>query len=707
MKKITIFILVLMLQFLYCNAVVQFSGEGKGTKDRPYEIRTAKQLEEVHKFTDREDVYFKLVKDICLDNSYDYMTGSYSTVGIGSSTSPFRGFFDGGGHTISNVKRKGYGIHQVIDMEPDTIGHVNVGGVFNYIKGATIRNLKLKDVTVRGGESVGGLVGRAVESKIENCEIYDATVRGDNYVGGLVGMSYDTDIVDSYACTAVNGRDAVGGLVGAVAVYRDGILYIRRCWTMGTVDAEVSGGGIIGRGYLNGTVVQNRCGLVISACNSNSAVTCDEYAGGVAGILWGSNRAEIYMDGVTVHGSYIRGAKTAGIATCVDDLSDGSPVRKISVRNCLVASRSLEGSTYTAGLVYLEFNTNKPIDFSGYDCFVLSSCVVASDKIMADNDVYEGANLSAKNILVRDDVQMIGNVKAVSGSEIQKIPTDRLMKSQAYESIGWKFDEWAIVDNETFPYLGWQSVPVIVDSNLETGDANIEGKSFEATQVNVDCLGRRFSAMSSDNAWVVELDPMEIWDGYVSVHARSADNGPSSVTPVYVASRDDVTIIFEEPVVVYNYDDGIEDDVRSRFFLVPRFSTVPEWIKVYVKLQSSNRGVYNFGSYMRVDGEKFYSGSVGETMITASWGKVSATCKMIITGKNAIDGVNTDSDYMIAINGKVLSVSSENAIRVDLYSISGVLLRQCVCRAGTTEMELVSGTYILRIGTNVHKIYIR
>ena len=89
----------------------------------------------------------------------------------------------------------------------------NSGGVgmFNFIKGATIKNVKLTDASVTGGYSVGLLVGNAgvevssvsmsasIGNLIGNCTVSGqvTALRKDNqgaYAGGLIGFNDgDTD----------------------------------------------------------------------------------------------------------------------------------------------------------------------------------------------------------------------------------------------------------------------------------------------------------------------------------------------------------------------------------------------------------------------------------------------------------------------------------------------------------------------------------
>lgn len=86
---------------------------------------------------------------------------------------PFRGVFNGNGHTIRNF---------IVNGKKS-----EVSGLFGYIKGAVIQNLQV-DCIVHGGTYAGALAGINDDSKILGCH---AAVKGDAQYcfGGLVGKN--------------------------------------------------------------------------------------------------------------------------------------------------------------------------------------------------------------------------------------------------------------------------------------------------------------------------------------------------------------------------------------------------------------------------------------------------------------------------------------------------------------------------------------
>ncbi len=242
---------------------------------------------------------------------------------IGTSDSPFRGTFDGNGHTISNFS---------------ITGDVSNAGLFAYNSRGTIKNLGIENFTVTvsnssrhaGGLvgynsgtitncyavgaidsnskcadlSVGGLVGYNDSGTITNCyAMVDVNAQTNNrsygynsvYAGGLVGCaSGDSTITNCYAKGDVNsiyfgyGDSYAGGLVG----YAGGDSTITNCYAKGDVRSystytnsyESYAGGLIGYNYL----------CTITSCYAmgniaSNAYSSDVYAGGVIGENYGYN----------------------------------------------------------------------------------------------------------------------------------------------------------------------------------------------------------------------------------------------------------------------------------------------------------------------------------------------------------------------------------------------------------------------------------
>ena len=93
---------------------------------------------------------------------------------IGTKTNPFTGTFDGGGHTISNMR---------------VMGDI-YNGLFGVTKDATIKNLRIKDAQVAGYGNLSRsavLIGQSIDIiSLEKVGVEDAHIAGNN-IAGLIG----------------------------------------------------------------------------------------------------------------------------------------------------------------------------------------------------------------------------------------------------------------------------------------------------------------------------------------------------------------------------------------------------------------------------------------------------------------------------------------------------------------------------------------
>lgn len=218
-----------------------FSGKparitGSGTETDPYQISTAEGLkwfrDKVNSAKTKEEtkICAVLTEDIDLNNE------PWTPIGIGEDTRkadlPYSGTFDGNGHTISGLNVN--------------YGDKN-GGLFCYVKSATIKNLKVAgSVTYSSGDGIayGGIVGYADSSTIEN-STNRCTVTGRWYAGGIVGWSADSDIIGCANFGNISSPFRSGGICGIVIGQVDayGIdATIRDCYNVGMVSGKYAGG---------------------------------------------------------------------------------------------------------------------------------------------------------------------------------------------------------------------------------------------------------------------------------------------------------------------------------------------------------------------------------------------------------------------------------------------------------------------------------
>lgn len=173
---------------------------------------------------DYKDAYFLVTADIDM-SGYISTDGVYNFLPIGTRSTqnqtelPFSAMFDGGDKMITYV----YNVGSFYNVDGTRTNYV---GLFGYLNGATISNLKVASngglsITDNSGivgiEYVGGIAGCAVDSTLYNTVLaYGGWVRGENYVGGIVGYGERITIESSEAVSSANvgGETYVGGIVG-------------------------------------------------------------------------------------------------------------------------------------------------------------------------------------------------------------------------------------------------------------------------------------------------------------------------------------------------------------------------------------------------------------------------------------------------------------------------------------------------------------
>ncbi len=226
---------------------------GFGTEVSPYTITNWTQLQNINNSNVLSgDYHFDLSNDLGYETSdFTAMVGNSGISGnkgwtsIGEEFNPFIGTFDGLGHSLSglyiNKLEEGY------------------QGLFAYAKNATIKNIGLKYVDIKG-EYVGGLVGWAdavsiinsyVEGKIS---VYSSM--GSSKAGGLIAFARGgSSIVNSYAAAKIVDILEVSNAGGLVGSGGDTLSMSNSFWDTDTSNSVFANGGegtqdgAMGKGY--------------------------------------------------------------------------------------------------------------------------------------------------------------------------------------------------------------------------------------------------------------------------------------------------------------------------------------------------------------------------------------------------------------------------------------------------------------------------
>jgi|GEM_PF-1503822 len=239
---------------------------GNGSAAQPYEIATLENLSWMAADPARWDYHYRQTADIEASVTRNWYYGEgWLPVGIylgynHPGNEPFTGSYDGQGYNISGI---------FIDRSAsDNISF------WGYTNEASIENLGLTGLNIRGGNYTGGLIGQSESTTVQNC-YSNGIINGVNYVGGLIGENYSSTVSRSFSSCNVNGMTGnIGGLVGRN--YNSSLL---NCYSTGNVTGSDTVGGLAGYNY----------GLYnyINYCYSTGSVSGNNATGGLVGYNYG------------------------------------------------------------------------------------------------------------------------------------------------------------------------------------------------------------------------------------------------------------------------------------------------------------------------------------------------------------------------------------------------------------------------------------
>ncbi|MFR8836441.1 dockerin type I repeat-containing protein [Bacteroides nordii] len=192
MRKYLVFLCLLLFAV---GAQAQFSGNGAGTANDPYQITDGYELSEV-----RNDLaaFYKLMNDIDLTEWINDNNPTGGWAPIGTYAVPFAGTFDGNNKCIYGLK-----------IDRSSLDNI---GLFGFANGGKISNVTLVKPIIKGRSNVGGITG--AQGDITNCVIIGGSIAGNSIVGGIAGYFNGNSIIGCYCNAIVGGLDYVGGIGG-------------------------------------------------------------------------------------------------------------------------------------------------------------------------------------------------------------------------------------------------------------------------------------------------------------------------------------------------------------------------------------------------------------------------------------------------------------------------------------------------------------
>lgn len=246
----------------------------------------------------------------------------------------FTGTFDGAGYIITNLTIDRPFEHYV--------------SLFGYTYAATLKDIILNNVDVKGFWGVAALAGYTRSSTIINCGSTGVVIANDGYAGGLMSSSFYGSIRNCYSIAVVMGSYYTGGLIG-----RPRDITVENCYSAGIITGTECVGGFAGYIHDNCNIMNNYCAGIVSG---------DENVGGLAGYADSGNTITNNYSTcmVSSSGDYVGGfighnyEDTSSIANCYWDqetsgqvTSDGGTGRTTDAMTYTYAADTFVGWDFT------------------------------------------------------------------------------------------------------------------------------------------------------------------------------------------------------------------------------------------------------------------------------------------------------------------------------------------------------------------------
>ena len=254
--------------------------KGTGTKSDPYQIDSKNDLETLSNLVNSnatcnpyDSLYYTQTTNIDLENENFTPIGTRTGTNIGYG---FRGYYNGGNHTIKNLY-----INRIGEMQ-------NYTGLFGWIYGETIiENLAVFGNVICEGGAVGGIVGEiGFGTKIRNCA-FIGNVTFNTSGGGIIGSIWcgEIGVENCYFngnLISKSDKASVGGIVGIFSTdsaSANKTISIKNNYAVGTIKSSSrTNGGILGCIYDSSTESSLRLEnnyYLSSMCSSTDSISSD------------------------------------------------------------------------------------------------------------------------------------------------------------------------------------------------------------------------------------------------------------------------------------------------------------------------------------------------------------------------------------------------------------------------------------------------
>ena len=396
-----------------------FAG-GNGTKEDPYQISNAKQLNYFATSVDEgetyEGKYVVLTKDISLSEK--------NFNAIGNKENSFNGSFDGQNHTIDGLT-----------IKEDYAQEANVGLFEKLGNAAKVSNVKLTnvDIAVTGADVLraGGVAGdtvagnASVKPVIDSCSV-EGTVEAKTtgaalcFAGGVLGrqmtnayvVNTGTDTEVHSASTGGNNSAYAGGISGMAG----GKTLVANCYATGNCKAEAPNstnfGGMAGgiAGMQAGRQYNVYATGNMETTNNNSP---HKWVGAIDGELTGS-----VADGYAVYGYYNTESVQKINNTALEAfqaVGTGTVSKVGTLENCEGFKKAYFSTTEFASTLNSNIaKVNKKLEEASITDVALQSWSVAGNKVALSGKVYEerqNGKIFASGTGTKEDPYLVSNEK--------------------------------------------------------------------------------------------------------------------------------------------------------------------------------------------------------------------------------------------------------------------------------------------------------
>lgn len=377
-----------------------------------------------------EDEKYKLLTDI------DMGTKSWKP-------ETFSGEFDGNNHTISNINLNSNSIHSSFHY-----------GMFEYLNGATIKNLKISyninltlNVPTETAVGVGGLAGCVLNNSknfIENVDVVSgqiqvSTSKGVN-IGGLIGIANDNTKINKCSVnkvniTVTNSHDSVcvggvsakfGEITNTCVILEDTNFEINNTAKNSGVSVDLAGIMALGdRSKIQNCYVSQKGKSKFKVYEASSGATVN-----IAGILTDSLSADTTIDSCYAQLREIEFIKKAVTKNC--DINIAGLACDGQVSNCFLArSRKPREANDT-----YDFNSKqneKPYNFyfdtyNNYKIALLCFSQKVSNSYVEYSDVFHNGQVLPTSEFYNEEL-------------FEDITTINDILSKSWDGDSWKFNK--------------------------------------------------------------------------------------------------------------------------------------------------------------------------------------------------------------------------------------------------------------------------